>query len=173
VLFLSIRGKFREGVPPSAKSGQEGKNAVQFRVLQDGKVPEEFLKLIFNSEDNELDEVSLQAIRKAAPFNHLPDKFSKPYIELRAIFFTMPPFRRRSEDVTMLGAFSGNPTSGVDGLWAGAFVSLLPRGYTGSSSRSRRDSMRIPRLLYSGQKPRQSQKSGPPPSKTDDSIQQP
>jgi outer membrane biosynthesis protein TonB len=86
-VYRAVRDKWRENMPPSVQSGQQGKNCVQVRIMQDGTVPEEFLKLVFRSEKKDLDEASLQALRKAAPFNHLPDKFSKPFIELRVIFY--------------------------------------------------------------------------------------
>jgi outer membrane biosynthesis protein TonB len=86
-VYRSVRDKWHENMPPSVQSGQQGKNCVQVRIMQDGTVPEEFLKLVFRSDKEDLDEASLQALRKAAPFSHLPDKFSKPFIELRLIFY--------------------------------------------------------------------------------------
>lgn len=74
-------------MPPSVESGQQGINTVQFRVLKDGTVPEDFLKLVFSSEKKDLDEASLQGVRKAAPFSHLPETYSQPFIVLRFTFY--------------------------------------------------------------------------------------
>ena len=90
-LYLAIKEKWYADMPSSAAQGTEGKSVVQFRILRDGTVPEDFLKLRESSERKELDEASLQAIRKAAPFKHLPEKYSKPFIELRCAFiYNMP-----------------------------------------------------------------------------------
>ncbi len=86
-LYLSVRDKWRASMPQSVLLGQQGINSVQFRVLQDGKVPEDSLRLVSSSEKKDLDEASLRAIRKAAPFGHLPEKFSQPFIELRMTFY--------------------------------------------------------------------------------------
>jgi|SRR5580704_76696 TonB family protein len=85
-VYRSVRDKWREGMPPSAKSGEQGRNVVQFRIMQDGKIPEDFLKLVYSSGKKDMDEASLESLRKAAPFSHLPDKFSQPFIELRVTF---------------------------------------------------------------------------------------
>ena len=91
-LYLAVRDKWQAGMPPAVKSGLQGKNSVQFRVLRDGKVPEDFLKLASSSENKDLDEASLQAVRKAAPFSHLPEKYSQSFIELRMTFYyNIPP----------------------------------------------------------------------------------
>jgi TonB family protein len=81
--YISVRDQWRAAMPPSVKIGRQGITSVRFRVLQDGKVPDDFLKLIHSSGLSELDEASLGAIRKAAPFAHLPKDFSQPFIELR------------------------------------------------------------------------------------------
>jgi TonB family protein len=86
-LYRAVKAKWIEGMPASVKLGEQGLVTIQFRIQQDGKVPESFLKATFSSGKKELEEASLKAIRKAAPFEHLPDKFSKPYIELRVSFY--------------------------------------------------------------------------------------
>lgn len=86
-IYMSVSDKWHAVMPPSVKSGLQGKNTVQFRVLADGTVPEDFLKLTFSSEKKDLDAASLQAIRSAAPFSHLPQKYSGPFIVLRFTFY--------------------------------------------------------------------------------------
>ena len=85
-LYLAIKAKLYAGMPSSVALGESGLNVIQFRVLQDGAVPEDFMKLRVGSGKRDLDDASLQAIRKAAPFKHLPEKYSQPFIELRINF---------------------------------------------------------------------------------------
>ena len=42
-----------------------------------GNIPKGFPKLTSGTGKNDLDSASVQAIREAAPFAHLPDKFSQ------------------------------------------------------------------------------------------------
>lgn len=86
-LYLSVRKQWFAKMPGSVVRGQRETNTVEFRVLQDGSVPKESLKIVVSSEKNDFDEASLQAVRNAAPFNHLPEKFSKPDIVLRFTFY--------------------------------------------------------------------------------------
>jgi TonB family protein len=73
-------------MPMAVRLGQQGRNSVQFRVMRDGKVPENFINLVFTSDSQNLDDASLNAIRKASPFSPLPKEFSQPFIELRLTF---------------------------------------------------------------------------------------
>lgn len=84
---LSIREKWFGNMPPAIQSGQQGKNIVEFRISTDGKVPEEFLKLASTSDSKDFDRASLQGVRDAAPFAHLPESFSKSFILLRVTFY--------------------------------------------------------------------------------------
>ena len=86
-LYMSIKTKWHASMPPSLRQGQRGINIVQFRVLQDGTVPDDFLKLRQSSGGKDFDEASLGAIRQSGPFNHLPKDFSQPFIELRMSFY--------------------------------------------------------------------------------------
>lgn len=74
-------------LPPSIEKGLQGKNIVEFRILQDGSIPKDSLKMIASSEKSELDAASLAAVREAAPFSHLPEKFLEPFIVLRMTFY--------------------------------------------------------------------------------------
>ena len=92
-LYLSVRKTWYAEMPPSAEKGDKGVVTIQFRVQQDGKIPDDFLKVVFSSSKKEFDNAGLHAIRDAAPFDHLPSKFSQPFVELRMIFYynTAPP----------------------------------------------------------------------------------
>jgi TonB family protein len=74
-------------MPPSVEKGDKGVVSIQFRVQQDGKIPEDSLKVLSSSGKKEFDDAGLNAIRDAAPFDHLPSKFSHPFIELRMAFY--------------------------------------------------------------------------------------
>jgi TonB family protein len=76
-------------MPPSIEKGLplQGKNTVEFRILRDGNIQKDSLKMIASSQKSELDTASLGAVREAAPFGHLPEKFSEPFIVLRMTFY--------------------------------------------------------------------------------------
>jgi TonB family protein len=82
----SIEKAWLAVMPRSALLGQWGRNAVTFRVSADGSVPNESIGLENRSGKIDLDKASLKAVRNAAPFDHLPEKFSGPFIVLRARF---------------------------------------------------------------------------------------
>jgi outer membrane biosynthesis protein TonB len=67
-LYISVKHEWFASMPPSVQQGQRGIDIVQFRILQDGTVPEDFLKLRQGSGRKDFDEASLGAIRKTAPF---------------------------------------------------------------------------------------------------------
>jgi TonB family protein len=85
-IYLTTRKRWLANLPPSVKSGERGKNVVQFRILRDGTVPKETCVIADSSKHDDLDEASLSAIRGAAPFGKLPDGFTADYIELRVGF---------------------------------------------------------------------------------------
>ena len=86
-LYFSVKKRWFANMPPSVEKGQQGRNTVEFRVLQDGSVPNDSVKMVFSSEKSDLDSASLQGLREAAPFNQLPGAFSKPFIVLRFTFY--------------------------------------------------------------------------------------
>jgi hypothetical protein len=43
-LYLSVKKSWFANMPPSLDRGEQGVNAVEFRVLQDGNVPKDSLK---------------------------------------------------------------------------------------------------------------------------------
>lgn len=84
--YQSIKRKWFARMPSSVTKGEKGVVEIQFQVQRDGKVPYDSLKLVSSSGKKEFDDASLSAIREAAPFDHLPSNFSKPFIELYLIF---------------------------------------------------------------------------------------
>jgi outer membrane biosynthesis protein TonB len=85
--YLSVKKRWFANMPPSVEKGQQGTNTVEFRVLQDGTVPKDSLKMTVWSEKSDFDAASVEGIQEGAPFGHLPEKFSKPFIVLRFTFY--------------------------------------------------------------------------------------
>ncbi len=86
-VYITTKKRWLANMPASVAKGQKGINSVEFRILQDGTVPKEFMKIRTASGKADLDEASLAGIRAAAPFSKLPADFTAPYIELRFTFF--------------------------------------------------------------------------------------
>jgi TonB family protein len=86
-VYGSTKKRWFANMPISVAKGNKGVNVVVFRILQDGTVPNEFLKMKMASGKADLDEASLAGIRTAAPFAKLPANFTAPYIELRLTFY--------------------------------------------------------------------------------------
>jgi TonB family protein len=86
-VYLSVKGEWFATMPSSVEKGDKGVVSIQFRVQQNGKVPFDSTKIISSSGKKEFDDASLNAIRNVAPFDHLPSKFSQPFVELRMTFY--------------------------------------------------------------------------------------
>jgi TonB family protein len=86
-VYLSVNKNWIANMPRSVLKGQQGTNTFEFQVLQDGSVPKDSLKMVQTSDKSDFDAASLQGIREAVPFHHLPEQFSKPYIVLRFTFY--------------------------------------------------------------------------------------
>jgi hypothetical protein len=91
-VYLSVKKRWFANMPPSVEKGDQGVDSVEFRILQDGSVPKDSLKVVVSSRKTALDEASLQGIREAAPFSHLLEKFSQPFVELRFVFLLQPSY---------------------------------------------------------------------------------
>ena len=108
-VYISVRQNWFAVMPPSIEKGQPGVNSIEFRIMQDGKIPEDSVKLTTHSGKEDLDRASLSAIRASAPFSHLPEKFSQPFIALRITFYYNMP--RTTSDH---GGKSTRSTLGLD-----------------------------------------------------------
>jgi TonB family protein len=90
-VHLSInRNLTATALPESAKRGETGTVRIEFRIQQDGKVPEDSLFLI-TSGKKDMDDACLAVIRAAGPFEHLPEAFHGPFIKLRQTFYFNVP----------------------------------------------------------------------------------
>ena len=101
-VYVSVKKRWFAKMPVSLMKGQQGTNTVEFHILQDGSVPKDSVKLVTSSEKSDFDAASLQAIQEATEFNHLPEKFSKAFIEIRFTFYYNLPSPRANISETGL-----------------------------------------------------------------------
>jgi hypothetical protein len=85
-VYLSVRKRWFANMPPSVEKGDQGVDSVEFRILQDGSVPKESLKVVVSSRKTALDRPAYKVFARQ-PFSHLPEKFSQPFVELRFVFY--------------------------------------------------------------------------------------
>jgi TonB family protein len=83
-------------MPESARLGDRGKVVLQFRIMQNGVVPEQEPVLMGSSGKEPLDRAAMSSIRASTPFEPLPPAFSGPYIELRFIFLYNIPLNSQT-----------------------------------------------------------------------------
>jgi TonB family protein len=93
-MMATIKAKWYERMPESARKGQKGEVVVQFQVEKNGKISGETIET--GSGDVALDQVALQAIERSDPIESLPAGFFRPYITLRVIFLYNLPMETTS-----------------------------------------------------------------------------
>ena len=86
-VYGAVKKRWIASARPLVEKGEKGIDVVEVRILRDGSVPEEFLKIRNESGKSELDAASLEGVREAAPFGALPEKFTRPFVELRFTFY--------------------------------------------------------------------------------------
>ncbi len=85
-VVASVRRNWYAVMPESAQLGDQGRVALQFRIMRDGSVPTGEPSRLIGSGKEPLDRAAVSAIRSSNPFEPLPPAFSGPYIELRFYF---------------------------------------------------------------------------------------
>ena len=85
-VLASVKRNWYAVMPESARLGDQGKVMLQFRIMQNGVVPEGEPVMVGSSGKEPLDRAAASSIRASTPFEPLPSAFSGPYIELRFIF---------------------------------------------------------------------------------------
>ncbi|HLW99476.1 MAG TPA: energy transducer TonB [Candidatus Acidoferrales bacterium] len=91
-LYVTVKNNWFAKMPEEAKTGSKGKVTVRFRILEDGTLAEQSLSVDVSSGTKALDDAVVSAIRTSAPFEHLPEAFKGPNIELRlSFFYNLPP----------------------------------------------------------------------------------
>ena len=94
-VYVSVKKRWFANMPPSTEKGEQGMNSIEFRVLKDGNVMKDSLKITAGSGKSDLDAASLQAVREASPFSHLPEKFTQAFVELRFTFYYNLPLPQK------------------------------------------------------------------------------
>lgn len=92
-LVRAVRRNWYAKIPVEAKqktgtgrTPAKGKVVVRFRIQRDGRLGSVPIVEV-SSGSKPLDDAALSAIRNSAPFEHLPDSFKGPDIDLRLSFF--------------------------------------------------------------------------------------
>jgi TonB family protein len=85
-VLASVKRNWYAVMPESARLGERGKVALQFRIMRDGVVPDAEPIMVGSSSKEPLDRAAVSSIRASTPFEPLPPAFSGPFIELRFIF---------------------------------------------------------------------------------------
>ena len=87
-MFKSLMARWYRDMPEDVQLGEAGKVIVRFRILQDGSVPTDSLKIeTTTSKRKLLGSTSLKAVQKSSPFERLPTQFTGEFIDLRVTFF--------------------------------------------------------------------------------------
>jgi TonB family protein len=85
-VLSAVRTNWYAKMPAEAKQGKRGKVVVRFKIQRDGALLDQGPTLELSSEAKALDNAALDAVRTSTPFEHLPDAFKGPNIELRFSF---------------------------------------------------------------------------------------
>jgi TonB family protein len=86
-----IKRSWFSRMPDSIMHGEKGRVVIRFKIQKDGTLNSQTPTIENSSGNKFLDEAALNGIRDPAPFTNLPEKFSGPFIELRATFFYNMP----------------------------------------------------------------------------------
>jgi TonB family protein len=84
-LVESIKRNWYAKMPEDAKAGAKGRAVIRFKIQKNGKLAR-VPTVEASSGKKVLDNAAVSAIRASSPFEHLPDSFKGPNIELRFIF---------------------------------------------------------------------------------------
>jgi TonB family protein len=91
-LLLAVKHNWYAKMSEGAKTGDKGKAVVRLRIQKDGTVLDPMPTVEVSSGNDGLDNAVVTAIRASTPFEHLPESFKGPNIELRLTFlYNLPP----------------------------------------------------------------------------------
>lgn len=91
----AVRRTWFEKMPQSARMGDKGRVVVRLEIEKDGTLRDQAVTVEISSGKKEFDKAAIAAIRAAAPFEHLPDSFTGPSIELRCEFMYNLPLPQK------------------------------------------------------------------------------
>ena len=83
-IYLLVRRNWYSVIPEIARLGKQGRVALEFSILRDGKVPD--LTLRVSSGTDSFDSAALASIRLSSPFPALPPEFPGSDIRLRFVY---------------------------------------------------------------------------------------
>jgi hypothetical protein len=86
-VYLTVKRNWFAVMPPSVELGEKGIVQLTFRIMTDGSVPTGEPMINHNSGKEPLDRAAYSSVRASNPFEPLPSKFHRPYIELRYTYF--------------------------------------------------------------------------------------
>jgi TonB family protein len=84
-LVRVVKRNWYAKVPSEAKQNIKGRVVVGFGIQKDGQLSN-VPKVEVSSGNKALDEAAVSAVRASAPFEHLPEAFKGPNIDLRLTF---------------------------------------------------------------------------------------
>jgi TonB family protein len=87
ILYFSIRRNFFAKIPESAAGGEKGIVVVRFQIQKDGTLPDNSATILSSSGKKDMDAAALSAIRTAAPFARLPERYAATTLDLQFSFF--------------------------------------------------------------------------------------
>lgn len=83
-IYLLVRRNWYSVIPEIARLGKQGRVALEFSIMRDGKVPDLILRV--GSGTDSLDSAALASIRLSNPFPALPPEFPGTDIRLRFVY---------------------------------------------------------------------------------------
>jgi len=86
-LYASVRRIFLANIPESAAGGKKGVVVVRFQIQKDGALPDKSATIVARSENKDMNEAALNAIRRAAPFGRLPEGYTGTNLDLQFSFY--------------------------------------------------------------------------------------
>ena len=86
-VYIKVKQNWEAVMPASVYLGDQGVVSLQFRIMQDGSVPDGEPVQVFSSGKEPLDRAAFSSIRGSNPFQPLPSGFKAQYIVLRFTYY--------------------------------------------------------------------------------------
>jgi len=90
-LIQVVKRNWWAKMPDEAKKWGKGNVVVRFGIQSDGALSDKMPTVEVSSGTKSLDDAAIEAVRASAPFEHLPDPFKGPNIEVRLNFYYNVP----------------------------------------------------------------------------------
>ena len=86
-MHASIMRNLSAKLPESVKNGQKGVVVLRARLQKDGSFSDDGVAITTSSGKDDVDAATLSALRAAAPFGPLPEKYPGSNLELKFVFY--------------------------------------------------------------------------------------